>query len=432
MKGKVIILSTLFVAALLFSWVTIPTANAEKMTLSLVDWHEPRMILYEKKTKEYEQVNPEVKIETTIIPWSEFWQKALAGAAAGQVLGDVMQFHNAQTSTFMGLLEPYPEDLFPLDEMREEFFAFDQAYVFDGEFYFYPGGIMSPLMFYNKKMWDESGIAEFPKTWEDLRATAKKLTKYSETGEIDIAGLAFNGAAGFIWDDFNYQMGGWTYSEEGGTRVEWDTEEGRKVATFIWELMFKDKVNSPGFLDWSEAFGTEKSAMVYGWTWFRGWMDVTYPDVEYIVSVLPTPDGDMCPAVARNNYECELAIPKATPEDKKKEGFKFIKWLFDDDQLFIDMNIALARVPGRLSLWDDPQITGDKVLGVLAKQVPYTVFPGEYPARISDPLTRMEDAIRNEMDPLEALKMAEEDANMLLADKPVDWVVERQYSPPCE
>lgn len=47
------------------------------------------------------------------------------------------------------MLTPFPEDLFRLEEMRKKYIMFDQAFNFDGKFYYFPDGIMSGVVFYN-------------------------------------------------------------------------------------------------------------------------------------------------------------------------------------------------------------------------------------------------------------------------------------------
>lgn len=412
----------------LSSMVTAETA------LTLWDWHEPRMDLYKQKIAEYEELNPEIKFETLTIPWDDFWKKLMAGVAAKKV-PDISQFHNSNATTFLNALEPFPEDLFSLEEMREKYIAFDQAFVFKDKFYFFPTGIMSGLIWYNKEIWEEAGLTQgdLPKTWDELRKTAKKLTQYNAEGEVGRAGFAFTGDGNlqYIWEDFKYQQGGWIYAE-GGKSVEWNTPAGLKPLRFLRDLIFIDKVTEPGFLPWMEAFGTEKAAMTVGWTWFGGWMGWAHPELEYGVFILPTEDGGNLPARARNNYECGLAVFRDVPEEKKREAFKFIEWLYDDDAFCIELNKTLARVPGKIRLMNHPEIQADPVLGVLAEQAPYTVFPGDRPSWIDKTLTNMEDRIMNGISPEEALRIAQEEGDRAIEENPVTWNVERQYSPPKE
>ena len=402
-------------------------------TLTLWDWSGPRMEIVKPYLDEYERLNPDISFETMVIPWSDYWPKVLAGIAAG-TMPDIFHFHNAKTAVFHDALEPFPEDLFPLDKMRQEYFSFDPAYVFNDRFYFLPGWIMIGVIYYNVDMWEEAGLGAPPKTWEELRTIAKALTRYDEKGNVERAGFQFMGEGNmqWLWYDLLYQQGGWIYNAE-GTGVELYSPAGLKALEFIWSLVFQDKVTQPGFLNPWEAFGTGKAAMIYAWTWTSGWLDYNYPDLKWNVFALPTESGGNLPARGRNNYECGYAVPKGAKN--KAEAFRFLKWLWDQDDFIVELcTKAMGSLPGKLALWDDPRIQEDKTLRVLADVVPYTVFPGELPPWLTgevmaDLETRM---IDQGVSPDEALQIAQQEGDRAFKEKPVEWIVERQYHPPEE
>ena len=110
-------------------------------------------------------------------------------------------------------------------------------------------------------------------------------------------------------------------------------------------------------------------------------------------------------------------------------AFKFIQWWISEatDELQVTSNLLMGTVPGALRLWSHPGIVGDPVIGTLAKQIPYTIFPGEWPTRLENALTRLEEMLRNQMSPAEVVQAADADAKRALRDKPVDWVAERAW-----
>lgn len=412
--------------------------NAQGMTLTVWDWHAPRMELLKPKLDEYSKLHPEIEFKTMIVSGDEYWKKLLAGIMAGQAPADIIQFHNAQTTRFVQFLTPYPEDLFPLSEMREEYLNFDAGFVMpDGKMYFYPLGIMSSLIYYNVDMWENAGLSkeEPPKAWEELRTAAKKLTQYDDKGKVQVAGFAFTGDGylQYIWEDFKYQQGGWLYNEDGtGADESYIGTPGIKSLTFLRDLIFEDKVTEPGFLTFTEAFGTQKAAMVYAWAWFTGWVNYNYPELEYGVFTLPTESGEMYPAVARNNWEVQYAVLESVPEEKKQAVFEFLKWLYDDDNYTIRLNQELGTVPGKEALWSDPRIASDPVLGVLSKEIPYTIFPGERPEFIDPVLNNLETRIFQGMAVEDALKATKSELDNVLKESPIKWNVEREYKPPKE
>jgi multiple sugar transport system substrate-binding protein len=421
------ILKTIIVTMVLVSLVMGTGIVAlAKTKLTMWDWHQPRVKLMEQAIAEYQKINPDVEFELMVIPYDDYWKKLLAGAAARQV-PDIAMFHNAQHSIFEKLLEPYPEAIFPLAHMQEKYFAFDPGFVHDGKFYYHPTGLMSSLIFYNEDIFAADGVDpnQIPDNWAEFVKLAQKMTKYNARGEVERAGFGINGYGSLLLNDLMYQLGNPTF-KDGGKAVDWDNENGVRAAELLYDMLHVYKVNSPSFLGFTEAFGTEHAAMTYAWTWFRGFMDDTYPDVNYGVKPLPTWTGSRKPAVSRNNFECGYTVFKAVPEKKKQEAFKFIEWWISEanDDLQVISNLTMSTVPGDIRLWNHPGIVEDPVVSVLVKEIPYTVFPGEFPDRVANALTRLEEMLQNGIAPAEAVKAADADASRALRDKPVEWVVE--------
>ncbi len=173
-----------FLATLLmFLFVSIPLYAQEEITLVVWDWQGFRNDQLRPYAEEYSRLNPHIKFEFQVVALAQYPDK-LAGVAP-----DILHFHNKYTSQFVPLLEPFPEDLFPIDEMRCDYIAFDEAYLInedDDHFYFLPAGIMTGVIFYNKDLWIEGGVEPEIQTWEDLRLAGRtettRVTSSSETG----------------------------------------------------------------------------------------------------------------------------------------------------------------------------------------------------------------------------------------------------------
>lgn len=407
-------------------------AGAEKTTLTVWDWHSPRMDIVKPYLVEYSKLHPGIEFKTMVVPKGEYWKKLLAGAMAKQAPTDLLFFHNSATSTHGGFLEPFPEDLFPLSEMREEYYNLDQSVVLsDGKMRFFPGGIMVSVIWYNTDMWSETGLGATPKTWEDFREAANKLTKYNEKGEIERSGFAFTGNfLHHLWQTFLYQQGGWLYAKDGAAAdSSWVESPGVKSLTFIEELI-DDKVTERGF-HFMESFGLQQSAMTFTYGYFRMHLNYTYPDVKFGVFPVPSETGKWTPALGRNNYECDWAVLEAAPEEKKREAFKFIKWLYEQDDYIVELNYTLSRIAGKKSIWTRPEIVSDPILSIMAEIVPYTVFPGEY-GTVDLPMSGLETRIFQGMSVEEALRITKADVDAALKEKPVEWNVERQYQVPAK
>jgi multiple sugar transport system substrate-binding protein len=328
------------------------------------------------------------------------------------------------------LLEPYPENLFPMRDMKTDFALFNQAFAFGNRFYFYPQGLMTSLMFYNKNLWAESGLASTPKTWDDFRLSAKKLTRMTAAGKFDRVGFDLSPwQAGLMWSDLRYQTGGFIYSED-GKRVEWDDSNGAKAANLLFDMTVRDHSTPIPGRDNSYGFEQGRVGISYQWT-FQKSTYLKFPKLNYGTFLMPTVDGSDRPARARNNFEVGFAVPANRSAAQKREAFKFLHWLYGDEQFYMSLSETMGTIPARKSLWTRPEIRDDVVSGNVAKQAPYTVFPGEFPSWMTDG-TLLDMASRlmsGKMSPEQAMKQAANEANTKLKVLPAKWVTERRYRP---
>lgn len=409
--------------------LSVPTF-ASKVHLKMWSYQTNFQQELEKRIKQYESQNPNVEIEQIMVT-TDYWQKLLAAAAARKV-PDIAYFHNQRISAFKDALEPFPEDLFPLQTMRKEYFAFDEACLIDGKWYFFPEGMMDGYIYYNKKMLKAAGISDKLAsgmwTWDEARAIARKLTQRDAGGNIRVAGLAMKGggAADPLWADIFYQMGGQWYSNDGKS-VLWDTPPGQKATRLIWQLINEDKVDSQGFMNWTEAFPTGRAAMVPTRGWFGGNLDKNFPEMEFGVFPNPVPSKDT-KVLGRNNYECGFAVMKAAPEANKREAFKFLKWLYSDDDWHVFINITQNRLPAKMSVWDDPRILADPELRVSRQQIPRTAFIGDMPPNAGwTALQNLVSRLYMGQSPDIALKEVAKEANQALKQTPAVWIVEHEW-----
>lgn len=419
------------VAVMALLVATAGLASAQ-ITLQAWDWHAPRAELMNAKIAEYQELNPHVNIELTILPSQEYWTKALAGVAAGDP-PDLIYFHNERLSAFLDVLEPFPEDLFPLDEMREKYIMFDQAFLLNGKMYFYPTGLMAGLLWYNPSLYEAAGMtdADVPQTWDELAAAAVKLTERDPMGNIDVSGFAFNNSFDSLFSALKFQSGGWSLSPDLRT-VEWDKEPGIQAAQFVYDLIHEYQVTEPGFLNFNEAFGLQRSAQMFGWTWLGGWLRTNYEEFDWKVARMPTPTGSSLPALGANNYEAGHAVLKGVPDERREEVWRFLRWLYEDSDYLVHLSHVMGIAPGKIELLDHPAIAGDEMLRVLGETIPYTIFPGEVPAAWGDILSDAETRLMQGIPAEQTMRIAAQEANMYLMENPVRWVVEREYQPPAE
>ena len=400
--------------------------------LTVWEFFDPRVKYWKSAFPQFTEVQSNVTLDLVQVPQADYWKKLLTAIPAGQG-PDIFQFHNAQFTAFISgqLLEPYPESVFPKAYMESNFVGFKERHFHgpDGKWYFLPYGTMASGIYYNTKLWKEAGLTatDIPMTWDQLITAAKKLTKYDAAGKIIQAGFAFNSYEMVLWSDLLYQQGSYHFKPDGKSAYV-DTEEGKKGMQFILDLERVHKVNDPNFPVYLEAFGTGKAGMAYSWGFFGGYLRTNYPDIQWDFFPLPTFSGKPEPAMGRNNYEVSLVVPAQAAADRKAAAFNFLSWLYGDGERLVDIALLHDILPGRTDLWTHPRIQDSKVVGKQTGQMPYTIFPGEFPSPWLATVNKyVRDAVFAAGSPLDAaLKQAQVEGDKVLAGASY-MLLERNY-----
>src|SRR5690606_22824054 len=140
-----------------------------------------------------------------------------------------------------------------------------EAVTVDGKILALPFELELLGLYYNEKMLQDAGVS-VPKTWDELKEAAKKLTTDKVAGLIipPDKGPYFN----FIWYPFMWQNGGNVISAD-GTKSEFDSEAVAEALDF-WGSFFSEGY-SPKKLQvgpWEiDHLGTETAAMQIVGTW---------------------------------------------------------------------------------------------------------------------------------------------------------------------
>ncbi len=156
----------------------------------------------------YENRSPEYYLETLV---------SRLGKDSGP---DIVRVHNSWVSPLSEKLSPVPTTVMSKDEYEKTFYkgAISTLMVNDAYYgipYMYDG----LALIYNETLFKEAGIKQTPKTWEEFREVAKKLTKKNDSGEITQAGAAI----GFSNIEFSTDVVGLLMAQNG---VEFVDEKG--------------------------------------------------------------------------------------------------------------------------------------------------------------------------------------------------------------
>ena len=277
---------------------------------------------------------------------------------------------------------------------------------YKGKLYGLPKDFGDLAIFYNKKMFTAAGLQP-PKTWDDVKAAAKALTK----GDVKGISLPDDSAR---WNAFLFAWGGMVLNDD-GTKAVFNDKAGIDSATFYTSFQIQDKSSDlPKNLGatWpGDAFGKEKAAMAIEGGWLIPYMKDTYPTVEY--GAVPLPAGPAkqasllftnawgCAAKTKNPDACMLFVKYMTGKEVQKQ--------------VLESGFAL---PSRKDLANDPFFSShanEKTLfDSAAFAVPWTFGPHE--AKVQDAMNNALGAILlGKSSVKDALDKAVQEANTALA-----------------
>ncbi|MFF2031324.1 extracellular solute-binding protein [Arthrobacter sp. NPDC058192] len=199
-----------------------------------------------------------VTIERTTVPGKDRMQTVLQRSSS-KTLPDVLMLDNPEVKDVATT-----GALTPLGDYRVDTSAFAgnslDAVTQDGQVYGLPLPADTLGLFYNTDMLAAAGIAP-PKTWDELKAAAAKLTKGDQYG------LAFSAAATYegAWQFLPFM---WT---NGGDETKLDSPEVKGALQFFVDLVNSGSV-SKSVVNWNQAdvkdqFLAGKAAMMINGPW---------------------------------------------------------------------------------------------------------------------------------------------------------------------
>ncbi len=231
--------------------------------------------IMEAVKKVFEKDNPHYKLRLNFISnWGAFQVKVMtdiAGGLAPDIIADTpLNIYNlygrqalydltdyvTQDPTFRKIKKDiYPPQLLNIGKIKGKYWAI-------------PAWQNPTVIFYNKKLFKESGIA-LPKnnwTFEEFTKDIKKLTKRGEKGKVTQYGLLYDGSLPNL-----LPLNAASYINREGTKVVLNSEKAYKILKWYHDLIFKYKVaprmvagQTEGMMEPYQLFQMGRAAMLMG------------------------------------------------------------------------------------------------------------------------------------------------------------------------
>ncbi|AGT09813.1 extracellular solute-binding protein [Paracoccus aminophilus] len=306
---------------------------------------ETRVKAMDKLIENFEKANPDITVKQMTFPYADYQTRVVAATMAKKG-PDVMQLFYGWTDQFVKgkVIQPLDPAAFPHDKIEAEFFPIVSAMKRGEDYYGLPTAVRSLALFYNKKLFADAGIAEPPKTLDEMVADAKKIAKSDAAGNFEIEGITLDmaGQDHHWWREVLVrQFGGAPYTDDYRT-VTYNDAAGEKALDFYTGLQTREKVGMSGFMDEGQAaFRAGRAGMTIDGTFRLGaFRDIK--DFEWGVAELPEQDG------IRSNYASYFAnaIGSGAKGEKLEAAQKFLAYISSEEAMKIWLD-EVGELPAR-------------------------------------------------------------------------------------
>jgi multiple sugar transport system substrate-binding protein len=410
-------------------------APAGQAVTTILAWFTDRSTINRMTENEaipdFESDNPTIKVEMQFVPESEIQQKLLTAKAAGNS-PDVSSIDETflDTLTKENVLLPIPDEVLnvreEMGELTAELYRIPHG-ADDARYYGLPNGVFASALYYNAGLLDELGYTpdDIPDQWDDFIIWAKDVTQW-DGDTLEVSGLSFYANEFSMYEDLRYQIGGPIDGNIFPTKesVTHADETGIKAWEFIMDLYKVHQLDSieEGFNS-RDRFGNGRAVTLYNWTWFNGFMDTQYPDVDWGLKIPPVMSG--APVYGRRGPDVGFTL--TTQKDEHLDAsIKFYRYLVSPAYLAKYCKLRGIQ-PSLKSMWDDPNFSaesGPRWAAIAVKNRPEnSVDPGFWPIELVDINNRILPSIRDEGEDIAAVLLRAEEAGTAYLQANPQWSI---------
>jgi multiple sugar transport system substrate-binding protein len=345
---------------------TAPATPAAKTTLTfLTGFTGGDRPAYEELIRQFNSSQPNIEVKMDIQPWDTIKQKTPAAMATGSGPDLVTPDFNpgtivayAKAGTILPLDEAYGSGAGKIESAAIPPSVLE-GFKWEGKLYAAPANFATLLLYHNKKMLQEAGLNGPPKTIDEFRSYASKLTKKdgSQYGLV----LADHATIP-MWPILIWAEGGDILDDQGCSALD---EPATISAVSKWaDLVVKEKITPVG-LTGQEAdnlFAAGKAAMEMNGPWATG--AYTPAGIDY--DVAPIPVGSAGPVTLA------AAVPIVVNKNVKDKAaaYEFLSWWTGQEaQRYLALNSGFP--PARVDMANDAELAKHQWVPKFAAAAPH-------------------------------------------------------------
>lgn len=302
-------------------------AKPKEVTLKYWGLWEPESVI-KPLILEYQKDHPSVKIEYKLEVPGGYRERVQARLRTEGVTDrpDILRFHNTWLPMLKDELVPVPPTIISSTEYENIFYPVTKTDLKIGVSYY---GI--PLMydglalFYNEEIFENKGVREPPKTWDELRELAVKLTERDEeAGKIRIAGVALGTASNV---DYFSDILGLMMLQNGVNLANITGNLAEDALAFYTVFSKEDKVWDETMPSSTIAFASGKAAMMFGPSWRVLNIKEANPNLRFKTASVPQLPG------SNVNWASYWVEGVAKTCEHQAEAWDFLKFLSQKESL---------------------------------------------------------------------------------------------------
>ena len=410
----------MFFGLLIIMLVTLLTGSAFTQKITLNVWLMVQADVNLLKAQEdalakFKELYPDIDVKFTVFPYSEYRDKLLIAAAAGNPpdISVVDQIWNPEFSA--------ADFVIPLDDYvansesvkRENYFAgaWDSA-LFKGKLYGIPFDVgVWALNYYNKTFFKDAGLdpEKPPITWDEFYEAGQKMTSTDKWGTALWVGQG--DAVQCITDALTFSNGGSVLNAD-FTECVLDQQAAIEAMKYFKKLQ---EINPPGEVSRTEEdsfqlFTAGKVGMFWYGEWGQDSVNARAPEMDWAITNFPKPaDGQSIGTFGGWN----MVIYKNAPN--KDAAWKFIEYWTSKEVNEKVSSLTPANIEAAKSFLTNKRKFSDVIFQQLTQALYRPIFP-KYPDLAEIQRNATTAILTGTSDVDSALKTATEEINALLAD----------------
>ena len=249
--------------------------------------------LLKRVIRAFEDQNPNIRIKYEVV--NSEYMDVIKTRLIGDVAPDVFYLDALEAPLLMkyNVLEPLDAYITPAFELADFEPLLLNAFKQNGKLYGLPKDVSTLALIYNKTAFKAAGIAQPPKTWEDLLVDSQKLTiDRKQDGKIDQYGFGIAPELArqvFVIKAFNgklvEQNGYASFAESTSLKgLQLVVDQYRRDRTAV-------QPTDVGATSGSDLLGQGKVAMTLEGTWALPYLKETFAKIDLATAEVPTING---------------------------------------------------------------------------------------------------------------------------------------------